>query len=218
MQNAASMLIPLILDPQPGEQILDVCAGAGIKTTQIGELMNNQGRITAVDLYEGKLQRLHENCEHWGVNIVQTFCADMTIVRDIPGVDDEGRYEFDRVLIDAPCSGLGVLRKHPEAKWTRQERDIHDLQRLQLTILDNASGFLSSNGGILVYSTCTTEPEENEDVLAQFLRTARNFQVDSIQEYIPEELHSCLTPEGFLRIDPPRKNFDGFFCARLSSK
>lgn len=218
IQNAASMLIPLILDPQPGEQILDTCAGSGIKTSQIAELMRNQGNITAADLYEGKLQRLQEHCERWGVSIVQSFCGDMATARDLPGFHQKDGQGFDRILVDAPCSGLGVLRKHPEAKWTRQENDIQELQHLQLKILTNAAGFLRSEGGILVYSTCTTEPEENEELLAQFLKTAPNFHVESIQAYVPEELRPCFTPEGYLRIEPPGEYFDGFFCARLSSK
>ncbi len=218
VQNAASMLIPFILDPHPGERILDVCAGSGIKTTQIAERMRNQGRITAVDLYEGKLRRLKKNCERWGVDIVQIFCGDMTTVREVPGFVHEGRQGFDRILVDAPCSGLGVLRKHPEAKWTRQEDDMREFQHLQLKILSNASNFLPPEGGTLVYSTCTTEPEENEDLLARFLRTAQGFHVESIHKYIPEDLRPYITAENYLRIDPPQGYFDGFFCARLSSK
>ena len=218
VQNAASMLIPLILDPQPGEHILDVCAGSGVKTTQIAERMQNCGRITAVDLYEHKLQRLQETCERWGVDIVQSVCGDMTTIQELPGFDRDGKQSFERILVDAPCSGLGVLRKHPEAKWTRQESDIQDLQHLQLKILTNAVGFLPPEGGVVVYSTCTTEPEENEELLALFLRHAPNFHVEPIHEYIPKALQPWLTAEGYLRIHPPQTYFDGFFCARLSSR
>ncbi|PID57535.1 16S rRNA (cytosine(967)-C(5))-methyltransferase [candidate division KSB3 bacterium] len=218
VQNASSMLMPVLLDPQPGERVLDVCAGSGIKTTQIAELMRNQGRILAVDLYEAKLRRLHEQCERCGVSIAQSRCLDMTTVCGGADIDDTGGQGFDRVLVDAPCSGLGVLRQHPEAKWTRQERDIQALHELQFEILSRAARCLSSKGGVLVYSTCTTTPEENEKVLARFLQQMPNFSVEPVRDYLPDDLHNCLTPEGYLRIEPPRHCYDGFFCARLLSK
>lgn len=215
VQNASSMLIPLILDPQPGEHILEACAGSGIKTTHIGELMNNQGNITAVDIHEGKLQHLRENCQRWGITIVQTYCGDMTNTQALPGCHIPGKKGFQRILVDAPCSGLGVLRKHPETKWTRKECDIKQLQQLQLGILTHAAIFLHSDGGVLVYSTCTTEPEENEEIISTFLKTVNGFRIEPLHQYIPEELHHCMTSEGFLRIDPPQQYFDGFFSARL---
>ncbi len=216
-QNASSMLIAHILDPQPGENVLEACAGSGTKTTHIGELMKNRGSITAVDLHEPKLRRLRENCARWGVSIAQTFCSDMTRTKEVPGYRQQGRVGFDRVLVDAPCSGLGVLRKHPETKWTRAERDISTLQQLQLQLLLNGANFFPSTGGILVYSTCTTEPEENQEVIAEFLQVATGFRIESLSEHIPPSLHGCVTPEGFLCIDPPQEMFDGFFCAKLSS-
>ncbi|MCP4404831.1 MAG: hypothetical protein GY801_46965, partial [bacterium] len=144
------------------------------------------------------------------------FCGDMTTAREVPGFIHEGRQGFDRILVDAPCSGLGALRKHPEAKWTRQERDIQKLQDLQLNILRNASRFLPPEGGILVYSTCTTESEENEEVINRFLQNRQNFQIETPTPYLPDTLQSYVTQEGFLRIDPPQEYFDGFFCARLA--
>ncbi len=215
VQNAASMLISLILGPQPGENVLETCAGSGTKTTHIAELMNNRGEITAADLYDKKLQRLQENCTRWGVAIVHTFCGDMTTATELPGYDSRTKQGFDRILVDAPCSGLGVLRKHPEAKWTRNELQIRELQALQIRLLTHAATFLHPERGVLVYSTCTTEPEENEQIISQFFTDVQGFHIESPQQYLPREIHQYITPEGFLRIDPPQQEFDGFFCARL---
>ena len=211
-QNASSMLIARILNPQPGEQILDVCAGSGIKTTQIGEMMRNSGTITAADLHADKLQRLQENCRRLGVTNVRTICADMTQVQEFPGAPHP---QFDRIVIDAPCSGLGVLRKHPEAKWQRRAADIAPLQQLQIRLLTHTAQFLTRDHGVIVYSACTTEPEENEAVIAEFLRAAPEFMVQSCRDEMPAELQAFVTADGFLKIEPPQPYFDGFFGARL---
>ncbi|MBD3309312.1 16S rRNA (cytosine(967)-C(5))-methyltransferase RsmB [candidate division KSB3 bacterium] len=208
VQNASSMLISQILDPQPGDCILDGCAGSGTKTTHLGELMHNHGHILAVDPHQSKLHRLEENCRRLGVTIVHTACQDMTTL-------PSDQHSFDRILLDVPCSGLGVLRKHPEAKWTIQEAHIPDLQTLQLRLVTHAAILLPPQTGTLVYSTCTTEPEENEAVIRKFLHTAPGFRVVPPFPYLPELLHQYVTEEGFLRIIP-QEYFDGFFCARLT--
>ncbi len=210
-QNASAMLISLILDPRPGEHVLDACAGSGVKATHLADLMRNQGHLTAADLHEGKNRRLLALCERLGISNVRTVCSDMTTARNLPGMPDAG---YDRILVDAPCSGFGVLRKHPEAKWTRQEAHINDMAVLQLRLLLNAANLLK-HGGALVYSACTTEPEENEQVIAEFLKQTDGFRIESPAPLLPSEFHPWITPEGFLRIEPPDGNFDGFFCARL---
>lgn len=215
VQNAASMLVSQILDPKPCENILEACAGAGIKTTHIGELMENRGKITAVDIHENKLDRLQENCQRIGISIVQPYRGDMTTFLDLPASHFQNDQGFHRILVDAPCSGLGVLRKHPEAKWTIEESHIHSLPQLQLRLLNHSAPLLHPECGVLVYSTCTTEPEENEAVMTQFLRDHPGFHIESPQKYLPPELHACITAQGFLRIEPPRDYFDGFFCAKL---
>lgn len=215
IQNAASMLVSLILDPKPWENILEACAGAGIKTAHIGELMENRGMITAVDIHEKKLKRLQENCQRMGVTIVQPYQGDMTTHLDLPASHFQNDQGFHRILVDAPCSGLGVLRKHPEAKWTVEEAQIPDLQQLQLRILQRTVPLLHTVHGVIVYSTCTTEPEETHEVVARFLQSNPGFQIEPLHTYLPPELHACLTSEGFLQIEPPQEYFDGFFCVRL---
>ena len=213
-QNASSMVIAFALDPQPGEQILETCAGSGVKTTQIAELMQNRGKITAADAHQGKINRLRALCKRMGVMNVRPFCGEMTTVSDLPSKPKDG---YDRILVDAPCSGFGVLRKQPEAKWTRRPADIAELSGLQLRLLTHAATLLKRRGGVLVYSACTTEPEENEEVIAEFLRRVEGFRVESLLPHLPETLHLSVTADGFLRIEPPRPPFDGFFCARLVS-
>ncbi len=214
LQNASSILISLILDPRPGESILDACAGVGTKTTHIGEFMENRGRITAVDIHAGKLQRLQENCHRLGITNVHPYSGDMTTDLDLPGDHSHKTQGFHRILVDAPCSGFGVLRKHPEAKWTTRESQIFALRQLQIRLLFHVAKLLRS-GGVLVYSACTTEPEENEEVIEKFLHTHKKFKIESPLPYLPEVLHQFITPQDFLRIEPPQRFFDGFFCARL---
>lgn len=215
IQNAASMLVSQILDPKPWENVLEACAGSGIKTAHIGNLMENRGMITAVDIHEKKLERLQENCRRMGVTIVQTYQGDMTTHLDLPASHFQDGQGFHRILVDAPCSGLGVLRKHPEAKWTVAEAHIPNLKQLQLRILERTVPLLHAVHGVLVYSTCTTEPEETEQVIAAFLNSNAGFHIEPLSSSLPQELHTCITPEGFLRIEPPREYFDGFFCAKL---
>jgi 16S rRNA (cytosine967-C5)-methyltransferase len=212
VQNASSILMSLILDPQPAEYILDACAGSGTKTTHIGELMHNQGKIVASDLHEGKLQKLRANCHRLGIKSVETYCGD---VRSLPDDSIQEQQGFDRILVDAPCSGLGVLRKHPEAKWTKQASQIRKLQQVQIHLLRHVAKLLRP-GGILVYSVCTTEPEENEEVMKTFLSNLTNFRIEPLSSYLPAALQPYVTPEGFLRIEPPQQYFDGFFCAKLT--
>ena len=212
VQNAASMLVSQILDPKPWENILEACAGSGIKTTHIGELMENRGMITTVDIHEKKLVRLEENCQRMGVTIVRPYQGDMTTHLDLPASHFQNDQGFHRILVDAPCSGLGVLRKHPEAKWTVDETYITNFQQLQLRILERVVPLLHKVHGVLVYSTCTTEPEETEEVISAFLQTNVGFQIESPHTYLPPELHPCITPEGFLCIEPPRNILMGSFA------
>ncbi len=208
VQNASSMLIALLLDPQPGDSVLDVCAGTGTKTTHLAERMQNQGSILALDVHAGKLERLQVACERLGVKIATSQCVDATQFAPSAG------QHYDCVLVDAPCSGIGVLRRHPEAKWTTQEIHMAQLSDLQQHILHQAA-ICVRPGGIIVYSTCTTEPEENQHVVQTFLHNHSEFRTESVIPYIADGMRDWITPEGWLLIDPPQPLFDGFFGARL---
>jgi 16S rRNA (cytosine967-C5)-methyltransferase len=161
-----------------------------------------------MDLSPGKLGLIQENCERLGIEVVKTRRGDAS--RPLPLA---GEIEFDRVLADVPCSGFGTLRRNPDLKWKRRERDIERLSKLQSSILDNVSGYVKK-GGILVYSTCTVFREENEGVVKKFLTEHPEFQFDRIEQVLPDK-YRPLTENGYFKTFPPREGMDGFFAARL---
>ena len=190
----AATVIPL-LDPQPGETILDMCSAPGGKTTAIAEHMKDRGFILATDLYPGRLKTLKQNIQRLNLNAIHPLAAD---ARHLPF-----KTIFDRVLIDAPCSSLGILSHHPDLRWRRQEADIHDLTHLQRALLSQAANHVRP-GGTLVYSTCTLEPEENEEIIETFLRNHPNFYTEQTSKNHP---HLSLLPH--------QTGNDAVFAARL---
>jgi 16S rRNA (cytosine967-C5)-methyltransferase len=208
IQDEASQLIALILDPQPGEKILDACAAPGGKTTHIAQKMKNQGEIFAFDLRQEKLKQIEEGCKRLGIKIVRTKIGDAVNPLPVPG-----EIKFDRVLADVPCSGFGTLRRNPDLKWRKNEKDIERLRHLQFSILKNLSGSVRE-GGLLVYSTCTVFHEENEVVVQRFLSEHRAFTLDSLAEVLPEKCHLFIK-KGYFKTFPPADELDGFFAARL---
>jgi len=209
IQDEASQLVSSILDPRPGERILDACAAPGGKTTHTAQRMENRGEIYALDLSKGKLDLIDEICQRLGVKIVKALKADAAV--SLPVSND---LVFDRVLADVPCSGFGTLRKNPDLKWKRGEKDVKRLSELQLAILNNLSVYVKK-GGVLVYSTCTVFHEENEDVVEKFLGGHSEFQLDRIEKAGKSEKLSPFLRNGYFRTFPPRNEMDGFFVARL---
>ncbi len=208
IQDEASQMVTAILDPQKDEKILDACAGPGGKTTHIGQRMENQGEIFALDLNREKISLIEENCQRLGVNSVKLFRGDASRpLSFLKGV------LFDRILADVPCSGFGTLRKHPDLKWKREEADIKRLSELQLKILHNLSDYVKK-GGILLYSTCTIFREENEEVVAQFLNSHPNFELQPISDLFQKRTDSILKGH-YLKTFPPVDQMDGFFVARF---
>ncbi len=208
IQGEASQLVSYLLDPAPGERILDACAAPGGKTTHIAELMEDRGELVATDISFRGLEKLKENVRRLGLKSVRPFLLDIS-----EGLAGDLARPYDRILVDAPCSGLGTLRSHPEAKWHRQERDIERLSRLQRAIVDRASSFLKP-GGILVYATCTLAREENEGVVEDFLGRQRNFALQGAGRYLPREAQDLFSGNYFLAL-PHKHNTDGFFAARI---
>jgi 16S rRNA (cytosine967-C5)-methyltransferase len=197
------------LDPKPGERILDACAAPGGKTTHMAQKMKNQGEIYALDLSKGKLDLIDEICQRLGVKIVKALKVDAAV--SLPVSND---LVFDRVLADVPCSGFGTLRKNPDLKWKRGEKDVKRLSELQLAVLNNLSAYVKK-GGVLVYSTCTVFHEENEDVVEKFLGGHSEFQLDRIEKAGKSEKLGPFLRNGYFRTFPPRNEMDGFFVARL---
>ena len=208
IQDEASQLVTAVLDPKPGERILDGCAAPGGKTTHIAQKMENQGEIYALDLGQGKLDLIEEMCQRSGIKIVKTIKGDaaqpLPILRGL---------KFDRVLADVPCSGFGTLRRNPDLKWRRGEGDIKRLSELQFSILKNLSVYVKE-GGVLIYSTCTIFHEENEDVVEKFLEGHPEFQLDRIDKVLPEKYHTFIQNRYF-KTFPPKDEMDGFFVARM---
>jgi 16S rRNA (cytosine967-C5)-methyltransferase len=206
VQDEAAQLIALMLGAAPDDAVLDACAAPGGKATHLAEIMENRGRITALDIDAGRLNRIRENSRRLGAAIIEPVKADASKY-------EQGRY--DRVLIDAPCSGLGVLRRHPDGRWNKTESDILGRCRTQAAILENCAGLLKP-GGSLVYATCTTEPEENEQIIESFLSASdRTFVLDDPRPLLPQAAHHLVDSRGFLRTFPAAPDMDGFFGARL---
>jgi len=215
IQDEASQLVTSILDPKPGERILDACAAPGGKTTHIAQKMENKGEIYALDLTRGKLGQIEEMCQRLGVKVVKTMKGDATGSLPIP----KGM-EFDRVLADVPCSGFGTLRRNPDLKWRREE-DIGRLAELQSSILRNLAPYVKE-GGILVYSTCTVFHEENEDVVEGFLKGHPEFRLDPIDRVASAFIvdgesakYRSFVQKGYFKTFPPKDKMDGFFVARV---
>jgi 16S rRNA (cytosine967-C5)-methyltransferase len=212
-QDESSQLAALVLAPSAGERILDACTGVGGKATQIAELSGNGATIVAVDQDSGRLARLAENARRLGAEGILPRRGDLL---DPATCGDE---RFDAVLLDAPCSSLGTIPRHPEIKWAKRSSDPKRLAELQLRLLERSADLVVP-GGRIVFSTCSTEPEEGEDVTARFLKTHRDFRVAKIgaQSSAAGEirnLEELLTSRGFLRTWPHRHGIGGAFIALL---
>lgn len=209
VQDEAAQMISLILGPKPQERILDACAAPGGKATQIAELMENRGEIIALDVSESRLARLRQNIKRLGYTIIKPMVADAT--QDLCHL---GAGSLDRILVDAPCSGLGLLRRNPEGKWKKTEGLIGHYSSIQQQILRQVAPLLKP-GGVLVYSTCTTEPEENEHVVDAFLKEHPEFRVEGLWEMLPEVAAGLITAEGAFNTVLNPFEMDQFYAARL---
>jgi 16S rRNA (cytosine967-C5)-methyltransferase len=206
VQDEASQLVVELLDPRPGERVLDACAAPGAKATAIAERVGDAGRVVALDRHPRRLGLVRRDARRLGLSCIETHERDAS-----RPLGELGR--FDRVLVDAPCSGLGTLRRNPDARWRIQPRDVERLCELQLAILRQAALVLRP-GGTLVYSTCTVLPEENERVIEAFLSSAPDFR-RARREELPEAVRPLVGDDGALRTFPHRHGTDAFFAVRL---
>jgi len=220
-EDEAAQLIPPLLDPQPGDIILDACAAPGGKATHLAELMHDRITTYAIDQKDARLDLLRNNCVRLGIQNVVPIPGDVrrssewrrAVEIALRGKKDRPT-TFDRILVDAPCSGFGVLRRHPEAKWRKDSAAFSRHHRLQLQILESVAPCLRPDG-VLVYSTCSTEPEENEAVIEQFLCAHAEFRRESVASWLPVEAQELLTERGDLSTTGNRYSMDGFYAARL---
>lgn len=198
LQDEASQLVPTLLDLQPGLRVLDLCAAPGSKTTEIADLSLDGGEIIAGDLYEHRLRTIETAARLQGLASIRCVALDATLSLPFPEA------LFDRVLVDAPCSGTGTLRHNPEIRWRLSSSDIKDLAQRQQAILANA-GRVVKPGGRLIYSTCSVEPEENEAVVQDFLQKNERFRLVDLKAALGK------TSTGAIRLWPHREGTDGFF-------
>ena len=208
VQDEASQLVVEFLAPEPGERILDTCAAPGTKATAIAERVGETGRVLALDRHARRLDLVARDARRLALPNLETRVADAA--RDLSAA---GREPFDRVLVDAPCSGLGAMRRNPDLRWRVSPEDPARLARTQLAILRHAATVLRP-GGTLVYSTCTFAPEENEAVVDAFLASEADFR-PADPSRLPDSVAAVLDPRGHLRCWPHRHDSDGFFAARL---
>ena len=206
IQDEGAQLISRFLSPNPGELILDICAGTGGKTLHLAALMGNRGRIVALDNVAHKIEALRGLSTRMGATIIEPLCRDG---RQHP--PKNLAETFDVVLVDAPCTGTGTLRRNPEIKWRLTHDDIARITTLQSELLDSAARYLKT-GGCIVYSTCSLLTEENEDQIKAFLSRHKLFHLDISPRSVPAE---CIDHNGYLKTFPHRHDMDGFFAARL---
>lgn len=213
IQDESSMLVARALDAKPGMRVLDCCAAPGGKTTHIAETMDDTGELIANDIHAHKAQLIAGHAERLGLTCIRTHTADALTLADT--FEPES---FDRILLDAPCSGLGVIRRKPEIKWQKEAEHATTLAALQLQLLERASTLLKPDGA-LVYSTCTITKEENAAVIQAFLQRHPTYVCDVswMQVLAPDVVERCAA-DGQLQVLPSHFDSDGFFIARLVKK
>jgi 16S rRNA (cytosine967-C5)-methyltransferase len=204
VQDSSAQLVALLLDPQPGEVVVDACAAPGGKTTHIAELMNDQGVIWSIDSSQSRLKQVTQNCERLGLHAVQIRTGDGRQQVDLMGM-------VDRVLLDAPCSGLGTLQRRADARWQKTPANIQELGKLQAELLASCASWVKP-GGTLVYATCTVHPAENKEVIMPFLATHPEWSIQPPTSF----LASLADPDGCIAIWPHEQKMDGFFMVRLT--
>lgn len=195
VQDASAGLTAIILNPQENDNILDACSAPGGKTTYIAELMHNKGKIEAWDIHEHRTKLVEKNAERLGIKIINTD------VKNSAEYEEKYKEKFDKILLDVPCMGIGVIKRKPDIKWQRKQEDIKEISLLQYKILETCSKYLKKDG-VLVYSTCSILKEENEDIINEFIKNNSNFE---------------LLKDSILNIKPSEEN-DGFFICKLHKK
>ena len=222
IQDEGSQLVAALVDAKPGMQVVDYCAGAGGKTLAMAAGMNNKGRVVAMDVYESRLDRSAQRLRRAGAHNVERRA-----LQTKDGAGDNRKWlkrhakAFDRVLVDAPCTGTGTWRRNPDGRWTLKPQDLAELVPKQAEILDSAARLVKPDGG-LIYATCSVLPAENEHQIAAFLERHPDFEVvpavDLWRDVLASEPPPELAASPYLRLSPLRHGTDGFFAATLVRK
>ena len=207
IQDEGAGLIAYMLKPRENEIVLDACSSPGGKTTYMAEMMKDKGKIVAFDLHEHRVKLVEENAKRLGIHIIKTKCEDASIYKE------EYKEQFDKILLDVPCLGLGVLKRKPDIKWKRKKEDIEEITKVQKEILETCSKYLKT-GGQLVYSTCSILKEENEDIIQEFLKKHTDFEQICLKE---EKYKANINKNGNIQLYQNIEN-DGFFISKLQKK
>ena len=211
IQDISAGLAVKILEPQEGQNILDACSAPGGKTTYIAELMNNNGKITAWDIYEHRINLIKQTAQRLGITIINAN------VQDATKFDKNLIQKFDKILVDSPCLGIGVIKRKPDIKWRRKLEDIEEITKIQKTILENCSKYLKP-GGEIVYSTCSIFEEENENVISDFLQKNINFEIcKNNSKFLTKNTNKKIYKNGQIEIFPDDIQ-DGFFICKMHKK
>lgn len=211
VQDESSQLAIKVLDPQKGEAILDLCAAPGGKSFTIAQKMENKGKLISGDIYEHKIELISQGAQRLGINIIEPRQQDATQYNEVYN------RAFDRVLVDAPCSGLGLMGKKPDIRLKKNGDEIDHLVPIQRQILENGAQYVKP-GGILMYSTCTLCKKENEKNVEWFLKNHPEFMGEDITEFLPQEIWQETAKKGYITLLPHRTNTDGFFIAKMKRK
>ncbi len=207
VQAESSMAVSRVVSPREGEVVLDCCAAPGGKTTHMAQLMQDKGRIIAVDIHPDRLKLVKENAQRLGIGNVETKQGDVT------KLDCLLTEQVDKILVDAPCSGLGVLARRPDARWRKNLAGIEELSILQSSLLNSAAP-LVKRGGVLVYSVCTITHQEGKEVVEGFLKSHSDFALDDAVPYLSQSLRS-EEPFRWAQLLPHKHGTDGMFIARM---
>ena len=212
VQDSSAQLVGYLLNPQPNEVIIDACAAPGGKTTHIAELMGDSGKIYACDRTASRLRKLQQNIQRLNLKSIENCVGDSRDLSQFANLVDR---LADKVLLDVPCSGLGTLHRHADARFRQTPENIKELSILQGELLLNTSKFVKENG-FLVYSTCTLHPAENEAVIKSFLESNPNWKIEPPDTDSPISEYS--TPEGWVKVLPHKHDMDGFFMVKLKKQ
>jgi 16S rRNA (cytosine967-C5)-methyltransferase len=209
-QDEASQMVSFMLAPLPAERVLDLCSGLGVKSAHIAIMMKNEGEVLCVDKSAWKLEEARKNALRQGITIIRSLAEDVLMLRP------QSIGLFDRVLLDAPCTGLGTMRRKPDIKWRRHIKDPYRLSRLQKELLSHAAQFLKP-GGVVVYATCTVFREENESVAHHLSESHPELAMESAAENLPNACGEMVSGP-YCRSWPHKHDVDGFFSARWRKK
>ena len=220
VQDEVAGLTALVLNPQPGENVLDACSSPGGKTTYLAELMKNQGNIVATDIHEHRTKLVENAAKRLGINIIKTSVQDATIF------NENYKEKFDKILLDVPCLGIGVLKRKPDIKWQKEQKDVDEISKIQYKILENCSKYLKENGEI-VYSTCSIFKKENERIIEKFIKNNSEIQIEKFDfeknSQLKNEKNANLFFQNYIKNCKylevyQNEKTDGFFICKMTKK